>query len=139
MPKPAMDGVLPVPVVVELTLTVTVAVALAEPLGLYVAVMVALPTGSCEPRTTSVAVAVPAEPTSAADPSGVDPALNVTEPDGVDPFAPATLAVRYVMSVALRLRRLESSEILVVPDDGTPAQAMASLNTSKEPSPVTLS
>src|SRR5579864_9472888 len=51
----------------RVTLTVTEAVTVFEEPE-YVAVMVPGPSGNCTPCTTRVAVAVPAEPTSGADP-----------------------------------------------------------------------
>ena len=77
----------------EVTLTVTEALGLFDDPA-YCAVIVPVPTGSCEPVTTSVAVAVPAVPVSVAEPSAEPFASKITVPVGVTPFDPTTVAIR---------------------------------------------
>ena len=103
-----MDGVDPEPV--PETASVTEAVV-----SLKVAVIVPEPAANCDPVTASVAVAVPAEPVSVAEPSCTFPAANVTIPVGVG--SPVTVAIRYTVSDAPTLLRLGRS-VNVFPDFG---------------------
>ena len=68
--------------------------------------MVPLPTGNCRPLATNVAVAVPPDPVSGADPSEVPAIEKVIEPDGVVPSVEVTVAVKYTMSFAVTVLRL---------------------------------
>src|SRR5262249_40244539 len=105
----------------------------------YVAVIVA-PDVSCDPLTGNVAVAVPADPTRATDPSTAEPAENWTSPLGVTPFTPVTVAIRKTASLdatelSLVTKLTETSEAGGV--TLAPVHALTNLATSTDPSPVT--
>src|SRR5947209_1227865 len=92
----------------------------------------------------SVAVAVPAEPTSEAEPSALEALENVTAPDGVTPPMPVTVAVRNTTSCAATLLEFESRVMLfrtpgVCTAPPPPFHDDIILYTSTEPSPVTWS
>ena len=67
--------------------------ALYESSPLYCAVIVLFPIGNCDPFTATAA----AEFDTAAAPSAVLPAENVTVPVGVPPLSPFTVAVRIAL------------------------------------------
>jgi hypothetical protein len=58
------------------------------------------------PLTDKVAVAVPPDPTSAADPIDVPLTEKCTVPVGVAPLAPTTVAIRNIESVTVTVRKL---------------------------------
>ena len=89
------------------------AVTLLEEPSLYAAVMVPDPAGNWFPLTVNVAVAVPPDPTSAAEPSETPPTENRTVPVGVMPLAPETLAMRNMESVTATVRKLVMSVMLL--------------------------
>jgi len=118
--------------------TLTETDALLVPL--YVAVMVPLPNGNRKLATCSVAVAVPADPVNAADPSEIPPVANETHPDGVAPLVDVTVAIKYTTSFAATVLRLASSVRFVVGGGGgavlAPSHPVTSLYMSTDPSPV---
>jgi hypothetical protein len=135
----AIEGAADEPDPEEATLTVTDALGLFD-VPVYCAVIVPVPSGNCDPVTASVAVAVPAVPTSVAEPIGDPLAENVTAPVGVTPFAPVTVAIRYVTSVGVSECTLVSSVRLLLelpaPPVDPPFHPATSLYASTDPSPV---
>ena len=87
------------------TLTVTDALLAL----LYIAVIVPVPNGNCEPFTASVAVAVPADPVNTADPKEAPAIENEIDPEGVVPSVEVTVAIKYTTSFAATVLRLLSS------------------------------
>jgi hypothetical protein len=122
----------------EVTLTVKEAVTFEE--LLYTALIVAVPRGNWEPVTMRVAVAVvvPAEPESAAEPRADPLASNVTEPVGVEPLDPVTVAIKYITSagsmVFKLVNRVMASGLGAV--ETVEFQPVTSLYTSTEPNPI---
>jgi hypothetical protein len=119
---------------------VTDAVRLSALLSVYCAVIVAEPCGNCVPLTGNVAVAVPADPTSAAEPSELPPAENITKPVGVTPFVPVTVAMRKTTFVVATVVKLLNRARLALGGGGPTVAELhfvTNLLTSTEPSPVT--
>jgi hypothetical protein len=118
---------------------VTFTVTDAVPVVLYAAVIVSDPTGSCVPFTTSVAVAVPADPVNTAVPSEFPPAENAIDPVGDDPSEVVTVAVRYTTWLVFTVLKLLSKVTVSAVGGGAmlpPSHPSTSLYSSTDPSPV---
>src|SRR5271157_3357143 len=132
--SPPMERTVPAEREADCTVTLTDPVTLPK-----VATIVPEPCDSCEPVTTRVAVAVPAEPTRFAEPKELPAMENDTAPAGVLPVVSVTVAIRYTVSVTPAGFRLLITEMLCVSTGGTilpPLQATARLYASTEPSPA---